>query len=225
MRKMILSLALLVLLAGGARSDVILGSSNPPGLPLVTSAGTTSPPMLVNVSSTTGSDVMSAWMFTLVIQPEAGATGTVTFQNPPPGTTSPPNPPNYIFDGNGSGIHAANTAGLTLEADDTDKNFPAGVTVPTAPPANLLGVQFLASPDASGLFDVVATANGSLTLWLDDTGSPRDFANAPAGADFVIGVVRVPPSGPTVPEPSALALLGLGGAGLAAWRCWRRSRV
>jgi hypothetical protein len=228
MRKFVLSFILLGLLAAGARADVFLSSSNPPGMPLGMTAGTTSSPLLTNVSSNTGTDVMSAWMFVLTIQPEAGATGTLTFANPPVGASSPPNPPNYIFGGDGFGINATNTGGLSLESDDTDVNFPGGATVPLSPSsANLLAIQFLASSDASGLFDIVATLNGSLSLWLDDTGSPRDFANAPDGSDFVIGVVKVTPQGgggvTPVPEPSTLALLALGGPALAAWR-WRRRR-
>ena len=64
MKKLILSFAFLSLLAGSARAGVVLGTSNPPGTPLIMSAGTTSGPMFVNVvSDNPPNDIMSAWNF------------------------------------------------------------------------------------------------------------------------------------------------------------------
>ena len=116
MKKLILSLACLCLLAGAAPAGVVLSTSNPPGTPLIMNAGSTSGSMLVNVvSDNPPNDVMAAWNVTLAIVPEAGATGTLSFQDPATGTPSPP--PNYIFDGNGLGISATNSVSQ-LSAND-----------------------------------------------------------------------------------------------------------
>jgi len=96
MKKLILSIAFLSLLAGGARAGIILGTSNPPGTPLLMSPGTTSGPMFVNVvSDNPPNDIMAAWNFKLEIIPDSGASGTLTFQDPATGTA--PIPPNYVF--------------------------------------------------------------------------------------------------------------------------------
>src|SRR6059058_5823129 len=70
-------------------------------------------------------DVMAAWQFRLVIVPDAGATGNLTFQDEATGT--PPNPPNYILGNHGLGI-VANNASTQLDADDFDSN--GGTAVP-----------------------------------------------------------------------------------------------
>jgi len=83
MKNLLLSFAVLRLLAGGAQADVILSTSNPPGTPLSMTAGSTSGPMFVNVvSNNPPNDIMAAWSFQLSIVPEAGTTGTLTFQDP-----------------------------------------------------------------------------------------------------------------------------------------------
>ena len=74
MKKMILSLACLCLLACSAPAGVVLSTSNPAGTPLSMIAGSTSGSMLVNVvSDNPPNDVMAAWNVTLEIVPEAGA--------------------------------------------------------------------------------------------------------------------------------------------------------
>ena len=91
MKTLFVSFAFLGLMASGARAGIVLGTSNPAGMPLITDAGTTSGPMFVNVvSDNPPNDIMSGWNFTLKIVPRAGASGTLTFQDPATGT--PPNP-------------------------------------------------------------------------------------------------------------------------------------
>jgi PEP-CTERM motif len=221
MKKLILSFALLVLLAGTARAGLDLSTSNPPGTPLTMSAGTTSGPMLVNVvSDNPPNDIMAAWNFQLVIRPDSGALGTLTFQDP--ATGAPPIPPNYIFGSNGLGIAVTN-GGSTLSANDFfDPTVGSGVPVPGSPGANLLQMDFLASASASGLFGIYAVEGAASTQWTDSNLNTQFYTNVPSGTGVVqIGEVLVAQA-QSVPEPSSLAMLGLAGAALAGWQCWSK---
>jgi len=182
-------------------------------------AGSTSGPMFVNVvRNNPPNDIMAAWSFQLSIVPEAGTTGTLTFQDPATGT--PPIPPSYIFGGNGLGIAATN-AGTSLNANDFfDPSVGAGVPVPGTPGANLLQVDFLASSGASGLFGIYALQGAAFTEWTDSSFTTQFFTNVPDGTNLVlVGDVLVKPAA-AVPEPSTLALLALGAIALAGRR-WR----
>ena len=227
MKKLILCFAFLSLMAGHAWAGVILGTSNPPGTPLMMSAGTTSGPMLVNVVSNNNPlDVMSAWQFQLEIIPNTGATGTLMFQAPT--TSTPTNPPSYVFGANGFGISATN-AGNTLSANDFYMG--SGVAVPGSSGANLLQMTFRASSNASGLFGIYAVEGFTLTQWTDSTFTTQFFTNVPTGAVTVlIGDVLIP-SSQAVPEPSSFTLLLLSGGSLLGWQLgrmgfsrWRRQR-
>ena len=107
MKNFLLFMVFVGCLGGAARAGVVLDTSNPPGTPLNMQAGTTSGPMFAGViSNNAPNDVMTAWQFVLAIAPEAGASGTLTFEDP--ATTTPSNPPNYVFGANGLGISASN---------------------------------------------------------------------------------------------------------------------
>jgi hypothetical protein len=217
MKRLLISVVLLGLLGGAARADLSLNTSSPPGTPLGMSAGTTSGPMVVTVvSDNPPNDVMAAWQFQLEIVPEAGATGTLTFQDPATGPAA--NPSNYIFGSNGFGISVTNS-GSELSANDFFFNptVGTGAAVPGSPGANLLQMDFLASSNASGLFGVSAVEGSLNTVWADSGGNSQFFTNVPNGTDLVeIGEVLVTTA---VPEPSSfwivLSTLGLGGAALA----------
>lgn len=218
MKKIILlSLALLGIQAGDARANYTLGTSNPPGSPLIMSAGTTSGPMLVNIMSPTpAQDVMAAWNFQLKIMPDAGTAGTLSFATPTTGT--PSNPSNYIFGSNGLGIVVANTGSQLSANDFFDPSVGPGAS---AAAANLLQMQFSASQNASGLFGIYAVEGAALTQWTDSNFTTQFFANVPAGTGVVrIGEVRVGSS--VAPEPASWALLGLGVTVLIGLRRTRR---
>lgn len=220
MKILIVSFALFVAAAAGARADLILGTSNPPGTPLTMSAGTTSGPMLINlVSDDAPHDVLAAWNFQLQMLPDAGATGTLVFEDPTTGAAS--NPPGYLFGADGLGI-VANNSGNLLDANDFFSPVAApGMPVPGAPGTNLLQVVFSASPDAAGLFGIYAVQGAALTQWTDSEFNTRLFSNVPDGAGIVrIGEVQILQA---VPEPLSIILLGLGGVISIGVRCRRRS--
>jgi hypothetical protein len=223
MKKHILSFVLLGLMAGTAKGGFILGTDYPAGSPLYMTAGSTSELMTVNVSGNTSQDIMLAWQINLVIAPENGASGTLTFQDP--GTFSnpsgpyAPNPPNYVFGNQGFGINTSNTGG-ELTANDFDLNGFSGTG------GNLLQMDFSATSNASGLFGIYALEGQANTVWTDSNYSTQLFTNVPDGTDMVlIGEVDVISSGvvQAVPEPSSLMLCMMGSATLAVFQ-WFRQR-
>jgi PEP-CTERM motif len=218
MKRLLFSSIVFTALAGGAQAGIVLGTSDPAGAPLIMSAGTTSGSMFVNIASDNApNDVMSGWNITLTIVPEAGAHGTLQFQDPVTGTVS--NPPNYIFGANGIGISATNGAS-SLSANDFFVGAEPGVAAPGAPGANLLQMDFFATSNASGLFGVYAMEGAALNEWTDGNGNAQLFTNVPDGSNAVrIGDVFV--NTQSVPEPSTLVLLGLASAAVAGWH-WRR---
>src|SRR5207248_5566690 len=125
---------------------------------------------------------MRAWQVSLTIVPDAGATGTLTFNTPATGT--PPNPSNYVFGANGLGIAVVNS-GTGLTANDLN-TLAAGTPVPPGPAgANLLALDFLASADATGSFAIFANQGGASTAWTDassPTPQTRYFVEVPNGS-------------------------------------------
>ncbi len=222
MKKLIRSLAFLCLLAGSAQAGVVLSTSNPMGSPLIMSAGSTSGSMFVNVvSDNPPNDIMAAWQFNLMIAPEAGASGTLIFQDPASGT--PSNPPNYVFGSNDFGISVTNGMSQLSANDFFDPSVGVGAPVPGSPGANLLQMDFLASSNASGLFGIYALEGPANTFWNDPNFNELYFTNVPNGTGMVlIGEVLI--SGASVPEPSSLGLLGLA-AVLGGWQCWSRRKT
>lgn len=223
MKKFILSLALICPLASRLQGGVVLDTTNPPGMPLTMNSGSVSGSMYVTANSDNNpNDVMAAWNVQLQISAIAGATGTLSFQTPATGT--PPAPTNYIFGSDGLGITVANSGSILSANDFFDPAAGLGAAVPSAPGANLLELDFLASSNASGLFGIYADEGIATTQWTDSNFTTQIFSNAPDGTGTVlIGEVMVTPSGvQPVPEPSSLTLLWMGAAVLASWNCWRK---
>lgn len=218
-----LAAVMVAVLSVTAAADVMtLGSNNPPGSPLVVAPGSTTGSLFVNVTNNVGSDppadFMTAWQFRLVLIPDAGATGTLSFNAPATGTA--PNPPSYVFGSSGSGISVTTTAS---QLDANDIHTGGGVQVPASPGANLLSVGFGASGTANGTWGVYAVRGAATTVWTDNAAVPqtRFFDNVPSGSGNVrIADVQVQ----AVPEPTSLMVVAVAAAGLVAGgrSCGRR---
>lgn len=195
-------------------SDAFLG--NPP----LIDPGSTSGPITIGVTNDSDNDApedfLSGWQVTLLILPNAGARGTVGFDD----SLMLPTP--YILDGRNtfgfglSEIFETNTPDDTLRSGDTifENPFTGGVEVPVMPDtANLLQLTLSASADARGRFGIFALAQG--TEWTDSNQpvtNPRNFANESESGDPVqIGEVVV------TPEPSSLVMLLAGLCGLRVY--------
>ncbi len=136
-----------------------------------------------------------------MIIPNAGDTGVLTFQDPATGIAA--NPANYIFANTGLGIVAANSTNVLSANDFFDPAAGPGAAVPGTPAANLLSLDFHASPAASGLFGIYAVEGTALTQWTDSNFTTQFFTNVPNGTGTVrIGDVLIP-----VPEPASLWML------------------
>lgn len=228
MKKFILSLALICLLANRLQGGVILGTSNSAGTPLTAASGTTSGPMFVTIwSDNPPQDIMAAWNIQLEIVSISSTTGTLTFQDPATGT--PSNPTNYIFGTGGLGIAAANNGNVLSANDFFDPTAGLGVAVPGGAGANLLELDFLSSSNASGLFGIYADQGAAHTQWTDNSFTTRYYTNVPDGtATILIGEVLVAsPGTPVVPEPTSLALFctGVSMFGGCKWLRNRKLRV
>lgn len=207
------------LLTGGAQAEMItLGTDAPSGSPLeVVAGGAVSGPLLVtvanNVDTDDPADFMAGWQVTLMIMPDAAATGQVGFN-------SAVEPSNYVFGTRGAfysqnlSFPVNNDGMFALDANLDGSLNPAPVVVPVSG-RNLNELGFVASADASGIFGVFVVPGVGNTEWTDAGLNVRSFENVPSGGDPVrIGEINV------VPEPASLTILAFAAAGLV----YRRPR-
>jgi len=202
----------IVLLADGllaANLSLFFNDPNSPD-PVEIITGQLSAPVPIGVVNDSvpdaAEDFLTGWQLSLVILPEAGATGSVTFASPVGPRADAP--PNYLLDGVNAGIAAVNSGDALLAFDF---NFPptGGVEAPVDPGSFLLLIELLASNDADGEFGIYAVPGPAGTEWTDAAPviqQVRAFENVPHGAAPVwIGSVLV-----RIPEPATFALLMFG---------------
>jgi hypothetical protein len=162
----------------------------------------TSPTMTFTISNQGTSDQLYGWQLGLVIVPD-GATGELQFDSASLPATD------YLLEGRSDGLFPAfagpdDTISLI---GDTDSDF-SGIDV-LAAWTPLLQVDFIASPDAVGRFNVALIPGEFNGAWYSSDFSARPYGNASfTGGDQVIGSVTL------VPEPRALMLLVIAGATL-----------
>lgn len=210
MTKILASLAVLILTASPALADHLTLT----GQNLSWNPANPSPVFTVGVeNSDATTDHLLAWSLGLEIVPAAGALGTVKFA----GFIDPTSPSDYLLDGDSAGL-------LTLAAFPTTSIAPIGDNTVSATgvpiPATgkfLLQVNFVASPDARGTFDIVVHADQFTgAYWSGLSLEAQSFLNAPLpGGSTKIGQLSV------VPEPATWLMAGqvaLLGAGTLIWR-------
>ena len=157
-----------------------------------------SPQLFIEINNDTGTeDLLLAWELMLEIVPDENATGTVEFM-------SAGEPLDYLFPSGSTGI-APEFIGPSDTIGPLGDAYFLGVIVPARPEPgrNLLQIDFVASPDAAGEFDifVVADEQGS-SSWYSSDFAPRVYLDMPFGGEPVnVGSVWV------VSEPSSIVLL------------------
>ncbi|MAE66545.1 MAG: hypothetical protein CMJ18_19930 [Phycisphaeraceae bacterium] len=198
--------------------------------PLVMDAGT-SGDMLVDIFSdvvtSDPAEHLSGWQVTLVVRPDPGAAGTVSF------TAATEPSADYVLESLPVTLGVTTipapipSLATTLTIIDGELAFPvSGVAVPDGSGANLLDLMLSASINARGSFGLFLDQNVPLSVWTDaGTTSNQFFANA-IDVDGLarigdIQVIAAPGVPGVVPEPlSALTVLW----SLAALGAWLRRR-
>ena len=204
MQRIVRMLALISLMTAGIAdlpaASLSLTSSNLSWDPAVSAL---SPSVLIGVlnsQTVNDPDLLAGWQLNLMLQPQAGATGTLRFNS----ATLPVS--GYLLEGNSAGLIAnVGAGGTALTAFDDDDTLPLGVSVP-ASGNSLLALDFRTLDNARGTFGLVALAPpGGFTQWGDASPADRFFTNVPSGATSPIVLATIT----LVPEPSTIVLSGL----------------
>lgn len=174
-----------------------------------------SPRLFIEINNDTGTgDLLLAWELTLEIVPDVNATGSVQFM-------SASKPPDYLFPDGSTGIGPP-FSGPSDTIGPLGDGYFLGVIVPSdpSPGRNLVQVDFVASSDADGGFDILAVPDehGS-SSWYSSDFAPRAYLEIPFGGGPVnVGSVLI------VSEPSSVVLLALGTIFLSFCRFGSRRR-
>lgn len=160
-----------------------------------------SPVFTVGVENSDGTtDRMLAWSLGLEIVPTGGAVGNVQFAQ----FITPASPGSYLLDGDSAGVFTlASFPSTSIAPIGDNTNSATGVAIP-ATGKFLLQVNFLASSDALGTFDIFVHADEFTgAYWNGLTLETESFLNVllPSGSTK-IGQVTV------VPEPATWLIAG-----------------
>lgn len=152
---------------------------------------------------------MSSFQLRMLLVPQAGATGSLTFQSADIPTID------YIFLNGSFGLTKEGVGTSELYVDDFSST---GGEIATSG-KSLLDVAFDAS-GATGSFDLVARLDvGDDSAWFDAGFQQHEFAGGVAGqgteVDVVIGTIDVD----SIPEPNCIILLSIAtSVGFLGWR-------
>lgn len=203
------------------KADLVLGTAGT----FTIAAGTTDGPMTVDAM--VNSDVtIFGWQTGLLIVPDGGSTGTVTFD-----AVTQPTSNNYILDtagyAFGTSFFDRNTPNDIARSLDADNPFqsPAGVSLTSGSKKNIADLTLTASADASGTFGLFAmdefdpTHNTGFRTFYSVPGPTKvQFANVPGDTLPVrIGTI-------SVPEPSAFLCILVPALALGIWNACRALR-
>ncbi|HEX4131025.1 MAG TPA: PEP-CTERM sorting domain-containing protein [Pirellulales bacterium] len=222
-RGMSAALAAWMLLVGSSAQADLMDVGT--GLTLTWNLGsqpTVSNYLTVPIINTNTSDPrqLSGWSVVLHVVPEAGATGTITID-----AATVAYPSNEVISSPYPASQPATQTGLVGMMSSSDLlidsvNLSGQNSVPGSPGAGMFEVQFTASSNASGVFDlqVYNKSNGDWTYWADQDNNITQFANTPTNNLSVldIGTITVQPA----PEPGTLllSLVACGALGSCRWR-------
>jgi hypothetical protein len=167
-------------------------------------------------SAPSGTQILAGWDLKLQIVPQAGATGTLSFNNSNTGIKYPAN--NVLADPSPNVARNPSSGSVTqIQLDGVDDS---GNNVVPASGTNLVALSFN-SAGASGDFTLQAVQNGGSTDWTDSLANGTAYGNAGNGATIVLGTIHVPSA---APEPASLMLGALSALGVAGYR-WRRKQT
>jgi hypothetical protein len=170
-RPLILALASIVLTLSSFAANVSVSGSST-GLEPGATGGTMTIGVTSDDPAPPATENLTAWQLSLIIVPDGGAAGTVSFS-----MVMPPSP--YILNGINIGISPtiSTTTNNTLVAFDLNFPFSGGVPEPVAPGSGLADITFTASAGATGVFGLFAMPGVGNSVSLEGT--------APVGSIYV----------------------------------------
>lgn len=154
--------------------------------------------------------LLGGWQLDLALQ-KVGGTGTLHFDD----ASTTALGASYVMFGNTSGLFSSVTDTSIFAFDLDPFGGPLGVPVPVSG-SYFLAISFKTPDNAKGDWNLVALPGN--TLWTATDQVDRYFTNVPESGDpVVLGTIHV------IPEPSALALMAIGGGSLGLLVSRRRA--